>query len=144
MLRGLRSLPARMRLHQDNAMAVATALAAHPKVSVVHYPGLATHPGHALASRQMRGFGGVVSVYLKNNSKAAANSVIKNMKLVKMAASLGGVESLVNHSFSQSHSGMSAEVKAGLGIREGLLRFSVGIEDIEDIWADIAAALEAV
>ena len=80
----------------------------------------------------------------ENNSKAAANSVIKNMKLVKMAASLGGVESLVNHSFSQSHSGMSAEVKAGLGIREGLLRFSVGIEDIEDIWADIAAALEAV
>lgn len=90
----------------------------------------------------MRGFGGVVSVYLKNDTQAAANSVIKNMKLVKMASSLGGVESLVNHSYSQSHSGMSAELKAGLGIKEGLLRFSAGIEDINDIWNDISNALD--
>ena len=89
----------------------------------------------------MRGFGGVVSVYLKNDSQAAADSVIRNLKLLHMAASLGGVESLVNHSFSQSHSGMSPAVKEKLGIREGLLRFSVGIEDIEDIWRDIDTAL---
>ena len=143
-LRGIKTLAVRMKQHQENALELARRLEAHPAVEKVFYPGLASHEHHALAQKQMRGFGGVVSVYLKNNSKAAANSVIKNMKLVKMAASLGGVESLVNHSFSQSHSGMSAEVKAGLGIREGLLRFSVGIEDIEDIWADIAAALEAV
>ena len=143
-LRGIKTLAVRMKQHQENALELARRLEAHPAVEKVFYPGLASHEHHALAQKQMRGFGGVVSVYLKNNSKAAANSVIKNMKLVKMAASLGGVESLVNHSFSQSHSGMSADVKAGLGIREGLLRFSVGIEDIEDIWADIAAALEAV
>ena len=143
-LRGIKTLAVRMKQHQENALELARRLEAHSAVEKVFYPGLASHEHHALAQKQMRGFGGVVSVYLKNNSKAAANSVIKNMKLVKMAASLGGVESLVNHSFSQSHSGMSADVKAGLGIREGLLRFSVGIEDIEDIWADIAAALEAV
>ena len=90
----------------------------------------------------MREFGGVVSIYLKKDTKEAANSVIKNMKLVRMASSLGGVESLVNHSYSQSHSGMPPELKESLGIRMGLLRFSIGVEDVEDIWTDIAAALD--
>lgn len=141
-LRGIKTLSVRMKQHLENAAELAKRLQAHPAVAKVFYPGLPEHEHHELAKKQMRGFGGVVSVYLRNDTKAAANSVIKNMKLVKMASSLGGVESLVNHSFSQSHSGMSPDVKAVLGIKEGLLRFSVGIEDIEDIWADISAALD--
>ena len=140
-LRGIKTLSVRMKQHLANAAELARRLEKHPAVAKVFYPGLPGHEHHELAKRQMRGFGGVVSVYLKNDSQAAADSVIRNLKLLHMAASLGGVESLVNHSFSQSHSGMSPAVKEKLGIREGLLRFSVGIEDIEDIWRDIDTAL---
>ena len=140
-LRGIKTLSVRMKQHLANAAELACRLEKHPAVAKVFYPGLPGHEHHELAKRQMRGFGGVVSVYLKNDSQAAADSVIRNLKLLHMAASLGGVESLVNHSFSQSHSGMSPAVKEKLGIREGLLRFSVGIEDIEDIWRDIDTAL---
>ena len=140
-LRGIKTLSVRMKQHLANAAELACRLEKHPAVAKVFYPGLPGHEHHELAKRQMRGFGGVVSVYLKNDSQAAADSVIRNLKLLHMAASLGGVESLVNHSFSQSHSGMNPAVKEKLGIREGLLRFSVGIEDIEDIWRDIDTAL---
>ena len=140
-LRGIKTLSVRMKQHLANAAELARRLEQHPAVAKVFYPGLSSHEHHELAKRQMRGFGGVVSVYLKKDSQAAADSVIRNLKLLHMAASLGGVESLVNHSFSQSHSGMSPAVKEKLGIREGLLRFSVGIEDIEDIWRDIDTAL---
>ena len=140
-LRGIKTLSVRMKQHLANAAELARRLEQHPAVAKVFYPGLPSHEHHELAKRQMRGFGGVVSVYLKKDSQAAADSVIRNLKLLHMAASLGGVESLVNHSFSQSHSGMSPAVKEKLGIREGLLRFSVGIEDIEDIWRDIDTAL---
>ena len=140
-LRGIKTLSVRMKQHLANAAELACRLEQHPAVAKVFYPGLPSHEHHELAKRQMRGFGGVVSVYLKKDSQAAADSVIRNLKLLHMAASLGGVESLVNHSFSQSHSGMSPAVKEKLGIREGLLRFSVGIEDIEDIWRDIDTAL---
>lgn len=140
-LRGIKTLSVRMKQHLVNAAELARRLEQHPTVAKVFYPGLPSHEHHELAKRQMRGFGGVVSVYLKKNSQAAADSVIRNLKLLHMAASLGGVESLVNHSFSQSHSGMSPAVKEKLGIRESLLRFSVGIEDIEDIWRDIDTAL---
>lgn len=140
-LRGIKTLSVRMKQHLANAAELARRLEQHPAVAKVFYPGLSSHEHHELAKRQMRGFGGVVSVYLKKDGQAAADSVIRNLKLLHMAASLGGVESLVNHSFSQSHSGMSPAVKEKLGIREGLLRFSVGIEDIEDIWRDIDTAL---
>ena len=140
-LRGIKTLSVRMKQHLANAAELACRLEQHPAVDKVFYPGLPSHEHHELAKRQMRGFGGVVSVYLKKDGQAAADSVIRNLKLLHMAASLGGVESLVNHSFSQSHSGMSPTVKEKLGIREGLLRFSVGIEDIEDIWRDIDTAL---
>ena len=140
-LRGIKTLSVRMKQHLANAAELARRLEQHPAAAKVFYPGLPSHEHHELAKRQMRGFGGVVSVYLKKDSQAAADSVIRNLKLLHMAASLGGVESLVNHSFSQSHSGMSPAVKEKLGIREGLLRFSVGIEDIEDIWRDIDTAL---
>ena len=140
-LRGIKTLSVRMKQHLANAAELARRLEQHPAAAKVFYPGLPSHEHHELAKRQMRGFGGVVSVYLKKDGQAAADSVIRNLKLLHMAASLGGVESLVNHSFSQSHSGMSPAVKEELGIREGLLRFSVGIEDIEDIWRDIDTAL---
>ncbi|EGV35066.1 trans-sulfuration enzyme family protein [Neisseria weaveri] len=143
-LRGIKTLAVRMKQHCENALELAQRLQNHAAVEKVFFPGLAGHEHHDLAKRQMRHFGGVVSVYLKNDTQAAVDSVIQNLKLFKMASSLGGVESLVNHSYSQSHSGMSPEVKAGLGIKEGLLRFSVGIEDIEDIWSDIDNALNTV
>lgn len=142
-LRGIKTLAVRMDRHCENALELARRLEQHPAVQRVYYPGLPSHEHHELALRQMpKGRGGVVSVLLKNDSREAANSVVKNMKLVKMAASLGGVESLVNHSYSQSHSGVPHDVKTAAGIRMGLLRFSVGIEDIDDIYRDIAAALD--
>lgn len=140
-LRGIKTLAVRMDRHMENAAKLAHFLQNHPAVEQVFYPGLPEHEHHELAKRQMRGMGGVVSVYLKNNSREAVNAVIKNLKLVKMAASLGGVESLVNHSASQSHGGMPSSLKQELGIREGLIRFSVGIEAYEDIAADIDHAL---
>ena len=89
----------------------------------------------------MSGFGGVVSIRLKDDSRKKANRVIKSLRLFQLTPSLGGVECLVNHSYSQSHSGMSAEKKASLGISEGFLRFSIGLEDVEDIWNDLDQAL---
>lgn len=141
-LRGIKTLALRMEKHCENALELARRLTQHPAVEQVFYPGLPGHRQHELAKRQMRHFGGVVSIYLKNNTIDAANSVIKSMKLIKMAASLGGIESLINHSFSQSHSGMDADLKQQLGIRPGLLRISAGIEDIDDIYQDIANALD--
>lgn len=142
-LRGIKTLSVRMDRHLLNAQIIAERLQTHAAVEKVFYPGLALHEHHELAQTQMNGFGGVVSVYLKNDSREASNQVIKALEMLLMAPSLGGVESLVNHSASQSHSGMSTEVKDSLGIREGLLRFSIGIEDVEDIWNDINQALNA-
>ena len=144
-LRGIKTLVVRMERHLSNAAELARRLQQHPAVEKVFYPGLAEHEHHDIACKQMQhGFGGVVSIYLRQNSREAANSVIKNLRMIRMAASLGGVESLINHSASQSHSGMSKEVKESLGIREGLLRISAGIEDIEDIWDDINHALNTL
>ena len=141
-LRGIKTLVVRMQQHMANAAELARRLQQHPAVEKVFYPGLAEHEHHELACKQMQhGFGGVVSIYLRNDSRQAANSVVKNLQMIRLASSLGGVESLINHSSSQSHSGMSAEVKKSLGIREGLLRISAGIEDIEDIWSDLNRAL---
>lgn len=140
-LRGIKTLAVRMERHCQNARELAIRLQQHPAIEKVFYPALPEHEHHELAKRQMHDFGGVVSIYLKNDTLEAANTVIKNMKLIHMASSLGGVESLVNHSYTQSHSGMSPEIKEDLGIRKGLLRFSVGIENIEDIYQDIANAL---
>ena len=144
-LRGIKTLAVRMDRHMSNAAEIAQRLQQHPAIEKVFYPGLPDHPHHDIAVKQMKhGFGGVVSVYLRDNSREAANTVIKNLQLIRMAASLGGVESLLNHSSSQSHSGMKPEVKQALGIREGLLRFSIGIEDVNDIWADINHALNCL
>ncbi len=141
-LRGIKTLALRMQRHCENALEIARRLEAHPAVEKVFYPGLPSHEHHNLAKRQMRDFGGVVSIWLKNDSKEAANSVIKNLQMVQMASSLGGVESLINHCYSQSHSGVPHEIKTAAGIKIGLLRFSIGVEDVEDIWADISTALD--
>lgn len=140
-LRGIKTLAVRMKQHLANAQELAQRLNQHPAIEKVFYPGLPCHEHYELAQKQMRGAGAVVSVYLKNDSLAAANSVIKHLKIIHLAASLGGVESLVNHCYTQSHSGVPADIKAAQGIRVGLLRFSVGIEDIEDIYHDIDQAL---
>lgn len=143
-LRGIKTLSVRMERHCANALELAKRLQQHPAIEKVFYPGLPDHEHHQLAKQQMRGFGGVVTVYLKNDSLKAANSVIKNMKLIHMASSLGGVESLVNHCYSQSHSGVPHDIKIAQGIRVGLLRFSIGIENIDDIYRDIAQALDSI
>jgi len=143
-LRGIKTLALRMNAHCQNALEIARRLEAHPAIEKVFYPGLPSHEHYELAQAQMpKGIGGVVTVYLKNDTREAANSVIKNMKLVKMASSLGGVESLVNHCYSQSHSGVPHDVKMEMGIKVGLLRFSIGIEDADDIWNDISKALDS-
>jgi len=140
-LRGLKTLHLRMDRHCDNTERVAQWLTTQPAVERVFYPGLVIHPGHELARRQMKRFGGIVTIYLRENTREAASRVAERLQLFALAESLGGVESLVNHSATMSHGSMPAEQKAALGIREGQLRLSVGIEDIDDILADLAQAL---
>jgi cystathionine beta-lyase/cystathionine gamma-synthase len=130
-----------MERHCDNAERVATWLSSQPAIEKVFYPGLADHPGHALAARQMKRFGGIVTVYLRENTRAAASRVCERLQLFALAESLGGVESLVNHSATMSHGAMPPELKQQLGVREGQLRLSIGIEHIDDILADLAQAL---
>jgi len=140
-LRGIKTLHLRMDRHCDNAERVAHWLSAHPAVERVFYPGLAEHPGHQLASRQMKRFGGMVTIYLRDNSREAAARVAERLQLFTLAESLGGVESLVNHSATMSHGSMPTEQKQRLGVREGQLRLSIGVEDIDDILADLKQAL---
>ncbi len=138
---GIKTLALRMQRHCDNALAVAGFLATHPAIDKVIYPGLPTHPQHELACRQMRGFGGVVTICLKDDTREAAARVAERLQWFALGESLGGVESIVNHSATMSHGSMPAEVKKALGIREGMLRLSVGIEDVDDLLADLEQAL---
>jgi cystathionine gamma-synthase len=140
-LRGLRTLDARLRVHQENAAAVAALLDGHVAVRTVHYPGLASHPGHALAARQQHGFGAMLSVELEGG-EAAVRAFVDGLRYFTLAESLGGVESLVAHPATMTHAAMSAEARAQAGISDGLLRLSVGIEHADDLVADLAAALE--
>jgi len=139
-LRGLRTLDARLRVHQENAAALAERLQRHPALSAVHYPGLSTHPGHALAARQQRGFGAMISFDLAGGLPAV-RAFLDGLRHFTLAESLGGVESLVAHPASMTHAAMSEQARKVAGIGEGLLRLSVGIEALEDLEADIEAAL---
>lgn len=139
-LRGLRTLDARLRVHQENAAAIADVLDAHPAVSAVHYPGLVSHPGHALAARQQKGFGAMLSVEIAGGIPAV-RAFLDGLRYFTLAESLGGVESLVAHPATMTHAAMSAEARAAAGIGDGLLRLSVGIEATEDLIADLADAL---
>lgn len=141
-LRGIKTLPLRMAAHCDGAAAVAHFLAGHPAVRVVHYPGLASHPQHALARRLLQGgFGGMVAFELVRNERSAAAAVLNRLELFTQAVSLGDVDSLACHPASTTHSFVTAEVRAQNGITEGLIRLSVGIEHPGDLIADLEHAL---
>lgn len=139
-LRGLRTLDARLRVHQENADAVAALLDGHGVVSQVYFPGLASHPGHTLAARQQKGFGAMLSFEL-DGGEAAVRAFVDGLRYFTLAESLGGVESLVAHPASMTHAAMTAEARANAGISDGLLRLSVGIESTDDLLADLSAAL---
>ena len=146
-LRGLRTLDARLRVHQENAAAIAEQLDAHPAVAQVYYPGLASHPGHALAARQQKGFGAMLSVELGGDDavrEQAVRAFLDGLQCFTLAESLGGVESLVAHPATMTHAAMSPEARAEAGISDGLLRLSVGIEAQGDLQADLEAALDRV
>ncbi|HQW65104.1 MAG TPA: cystathionine gamma-synthase [Pseudomonadota bacterium] len=139
-LRGVRTLDARLRVHGENAQGLAERLERHPAVSAVHYPGLTSHPGHALAQRQQRGAGAMISFELEGG-EAAVRAFLDGLRCYTLAESLGGVESLVAHPASMTHAAMSAEARAVAGISDGLLRLSVGIESLDDLAADLEAGL---
>ncbi len=139
-LRGIKTLAVRMRQHEENARAVATFLAEHPRVEKVYYPGLPSHPDYELAKRQMRGFGGMVSFQFKGTYADVAQ-IVRRFKVFALAESLGGVESLVCHPASMTHSSIPKDIRESRGLTDTLLRLSVGIEDIEDIIGDLEQAL---
>ena len=140
LLRGLKTLAIRMRAHEENARYIARTLSRHPRIARVHYPGLPTHPHHAVAARQMHGFGGMVSVDLKGGRRAA-DRFLKRLKLFTLAESLGGVESLVCHPARMTHASVPPGERARRGIGDGLVRLSVGIEHAEDLTQDLIRAL---
>ena len=140
-LRGLRTLDARLRVHQENALAIAELLDAHGAVKRVYFPGLTTHVGHDLAARQQKGFGAMLSFELDGGG-AAVRAFLDGLRCFTLAESLGGVESLVAHPASMTHAAMTPEVRAKAGITDGLLRLSIGIEAVEDLHADVTAALQ--
>ncbi|MBK5374440.1 cystathionine gamma-synthase [Pseudomonas sp. TH43] len=142
-LRGVKTLALRMERHCSNALDLARWLEQQPQVKRVYYPGLESHPQHELAKRQMRGFGGMISVDL-NSDLAGARRFLENVKIFALAESLGGVESLIEHPAIMTHATIPPETRAKLGIGDGLVRLSVGVEDIEDLRADLAHALTKI
>ena len=141
-LRGTKTLALRMAQHNANGLALAQFLDAHRKVRHVYYPGLPSHPQHALASRQMRGFGGMLAFEL--GSLEAARTLLNGVRLLALAESLGGVESLISHPASMTHASVPADKREALGITDGLVRISAGLEDIDDLKDDLTQALERV
>ncbi len=140
LLRGTKTLPLRMERHCENAMTVAKHLLGHPEVARVHYPGLAHHPGHEIAKRQMRGFGGMISFELKGDLERAKR-MISMTKVFSLAESLGGVESLIGHPPTMTHGSIPREERLKSGLVDGLIRLSVGIEDVEDLIDDLDQAI---
>lgn len=139
-LRGLRTLDARLRVHQENTAQIAALLETHPAVRVVHYPGLPSHAGHTLAARQQHGFGAMLSFEL-HGGEAAVRAFLDGLTYFTLAESLGGVESLVAHPATMTHAAMSVEARAAAGISDGLLRLSVGIEHAQDLLEDLSVGL---
>ncbi|WP_295484955.1 aminotransferase class I/II-fold pyridoxal phosphate-dependent enzyme [uncultured Pseudomonas sp.] len=141
-LRGLKTLDVRMERQCANALRVAQHLERHPQVEQVFYPGLESHPQHALCQRQMRSGGAVVALRVKGD-RAAVNRLVEALSIFVLADSLGGVESMINHSWSMSHNSLSPQQKATMGISENLVRLSIGIEDCRDLIEDLEAGLQA-
>ena len=140
-LRGLKTLPLRMRQHEATAQVLAEYLAAHPAVGKVHFPGLPSHPQHELAKRQQRGFGAMLSFELKEGGNARLNHVLRRLRWFTLAESLGGVESLVAHPASMTHASMTPAARKKAGITDDLIRLSVGLEDVQELRADLEYAL---
>jgi cystathionine gamma-lyase/cystathionine beta-lyase len=140
-LRGIETLPVRMRRHEENAIAVANYLKGHSSVKRVFYPGLDSHPGHEIAKRQMKGFGGVVSFELKGTIETV-NCFLKRIKVFALAESLGGVASLAEHPATMTHASMPKEHREKAGITDELIRLSVGLENIDDLIEDLSQALK--
>jgi cystathionine gamma-lyase len=140
-LRGIKTLHIRMQRHCENAMQVARFLSQHPKVSQVNYPGLENHPQHELAKKQMRGFGGMVSFELHGDSLPEAIKVMESFQVFSLGESLGGVESLCTHPASMTHASIPKEERAKNGLKDTLIRLSVGIEDVDDLIADLIQAI---
>jgi cystathionine gamma-synthase len=141
-LRGVRTLHARMSVHSENALRVVDALNGHPSVKHVYYPGLTSHPGHAVAAQQQDGFGAMVSFEV-NDGLEGVERFVNALECFTLAESLGGVESLVAHPASMTHASMDEEARRIAGISDSLLRLSVGIEDGDDLVADLLNALDA-
>src|SRR5437667_7566180 len=141
-LRGTKTLPIRMQQHSANGMALAEFLAGHPKVKKVYYPGLRTHPQYDLASRQMNGFGGMLAFDV--GSIDAARRVLDSVRLHSLAESLGGVETLISHPATMTHASVPPDRRKALGITDGMVRISSGIEDVEDLKEDLAQALDRI
>tara|TARA_B110000977_G_scaffold151820_1_gene192745 strand:+ start:261 stop:1418 length:1158 start_codon:yes stop_codon:yes gene_type:complete len=142
-LRGVKTLALRMKAHASNAIEIAKYLEAHPKVDKVIYPGLESHPQHELAKTQMSGFGGMLSVYIKGGL-SESKTFLEEVKLFALAESLGGVESLIEHPAIMTHASVPIEERTKLGIADNFVRISVGVEDLEDLVADLASALDCI
>jgi cystathionine gamma-lyase len=139
-LRGIKTLAVRMERHCSNAKALVGWLSEQPQIEKIYYPGLPSHPGHAVAAKQMRDFGGMISIRLKGG-KSAALAMLSRTKLFSLAESLGGVESLIGHPATMTHASIPVEVRTARGVDDGLVRLSVGIEDVNDLKEDLRQAL---
>ena len=144
LIRGIETLHLRVRQHSASARAVAAFLEQHPAVDKVHYPGLATHPGHAIAASQSKGFGGIVSFSLKLDTIEAANDFVTSTALFKLAESLGGIKSLVSHPAQMTHKTIPADRRRSAGVKDSLIRLSIGLEDAEDLIEDLRATLDKI
>jgi cystathionine beta-lyase/cystathionine gamma-synthase len=141
-MRGTKTLHLRMRAHNENGQRIAEWLEAHPKVKTVYYPGLASHPQHALAASQMKGFTGMISVEM--GSMEAARTLVEGVEIFALAESLGGVESLIGHPAMMTHASVPADRRGAMGISDGLVRLSCGVEDGDDLIADLEQALARI
>ncbi|HWV72334.1 MAG TPA: cystathionine gamma-synthase [Pseudosphingobacterium sp.] len=140
-LRGIKTLHLRMKAHCENGRQVATYLKSHPRVEKIYWPGFEDHPNHNVAKKQMRDFGGMISIVLKNASLADTFKVASSFKVFTLAESLGGVESLINHPATMTHGSIPKDVREKVGVVDNLIRISVGVEDIEDLLEDLKQAL---
>ena len=142
-LRSLKTLAVRMERHCENAFKIANFLEGHEAIAKIYYPGLASHPNHDVAKKQMNGYGGMITVVLKGGLKSAT-TFLERTKLFALAESLGGVESLIEHPAIMTHASVPTDLRKELGIEEGLVRLSVGIESSEDLLADLDQSLNGL
>ncbi len=143
-LRGIKTLHLRMLRHSENGKAVVEYLSSHPKVEKVFWPGIESHPGHEIAKKQMTGFGGMISFIIKGDNIENAHKFVESVEIFTLAESLGGVESLVGHPATMTHASIPKEVREKVGVTDGLIRLSLGVEDVEDLIEDLSTALDKV